>query len=63
MNTDRLLRAVEKRLSGIPEAVRDEVMDAVREEIARERRGLEPSLTVETERERLEPHLGPPQKD
>ena len=52
MNTDRLLRAVEKRLSGIPEAVRDEVMDAVREEIARERRGLEPSLTVETERER-----------
>jgi hypothetical protein len=52
MNTDRLLRAVEKRLSGIPDAVRDEVMDAVREEIGRERRGLDPSLTVETERER-----------
>ncbi len=52
MNTDRLLRAVEKRLSGIPDSVRDEVMDAVREEIARERRGLDPSLTVETERER-----------
>ncbi len=52
MNTDRLLRAVEQRLSAVPEAVRDEVMDAVREEIARERRGLDPSFTVETERER-----------
>ncbi|HEX9187934.1 MAG TPA: GAF domain-containing protein [Vicinamibacteria bacterium] len=55
MNIDRLLRDVEARLSataGVGEAVRLETMDALREAIARERRGLDPSFTVEVERER-----------
>jgi hypothetical protein len=52
MNVDRLLREVEKRLASLPEPHRAEVIDAVREEIARERRGLELGLTVEAERER-----------
>lgn len=52
MNTDRLLREIEKRLAALPDEVRAEVADAVREEFARERRRLDPSATVETERER-----------
>ncbi len=58
LNIDRLLRFVESRLAamegavGRDEALRAEVMDALREAIARERRGLDPSFTVEWERER-----------
>ncbi len=58
LNIDRLLRDVEGRLAamggaaGRDEALRLEVMDALREAIARERRGLDPSFTVEWERER-----------
>jgi GAF domain-containing protein len=52
MNTDRLLREVETRLARLGEADRQEVLDAVREEIARERRRVEPELTVEAERGR-----------
>lgn len=52
MNTDRLVREVEKRLLHLSETDREEVLDAVREEIARERRRLDPGLTVEAERER-----------
>jgi hypothetical protein len=52
MNIDRLLRDVEERLANVDEAVRAEVSDAVREALARERRHLGPSMTVETERER-----------
>lgn len=52
MDTERLLRDVEKRLSDLDEAHRNEVLDALREEIARERRRLDPALTVEAERER-----------
>ncbi len=52
MNTDRLLREVESRLARLAEADRQEVLDAVREEIARERRRVDPELTVEAERER-----------
>ena len=52
MDSDRLLREVERRLVHLAEADRAEVVDAVREEIARDRRRLHPSLTVETERER-----------
>jgi hypothetical protein len=52
MNADRLLREVEARLIGLDEAHRQEVLDAVREEISRERRRIEPELTVEAERRR-----------
>jgi hypothetical protein len=52
MNIERLLHEVAKRLDNLDEAHRQEVLDALREEIARERRRLDPSLTVETERER-----------
>src|SRR5438045_3153551 len=52
MNTDRLLREIERRLADLPERARAEAIDAVREEIARDRRRLDPSSTVETERER-----------
>jgi hypothetical protein len=58
LNIDRLLRDVEGRLSAMEgvdrpgEGLRHEVMDALREAIARERRGLDPSFTVEWERER-----------
>lgn len=52
MNAERVIRGVEKRLEGLPEAERAEVLDALREEIARERRRLDPSVTVEAERER-----------
>jgi hypothetical protein len=58
LNIDRMLRDVEGRLAalegsaGRDEGIRHEVMDALREAIARERRGLDPSFTVESERER-----------
>jgi GAF domain-containing protein len=52
MNVDRLLRDVEGRLEGLDESVRREVVDGLREAIARERRLLGPGLTVEAERER-----------
>ena len=52
MNTDRLLREVETRLAGLDATARAEVLDALREEIARERRRVEPELTVEAERRR-----------
>ncbi|MCL4817769.1 MAG: GAF domain-containing protein [Vicinamibacteria bacterium] len=52
MNTERLLREVERRLVGLTEAHRAEVLDALREEIGRERRRHDPVGTVEVERER-----------
>ena len=58
LNIDRLLRDVESRLAAMEGAagrdagLRLEVMDVLREAIARERRGLDPSFTVEWERER-----------
>jgi GAF domain-containing protein len=52
MNTERLLREVEKRLSHLAEADRAEALDAMREEIARERRRVAPHASVEVERER-----------
>ena len=52
MDTDRLLREIERRLSGLAEQERGSVLDAIREEVARERRrALEPD-SVEVERER-----------
>jgi hypothetical protein len=52
MDLERLLRDVEKRLTGRDASMVNEVLDAVREAVARERRRLDPSLTVESERER-----------
>jgi putative methionine-R-sulfoxide reductase with GAF domain len=58
LNIDRLLRDVEGRLAamagavGHDEAHRREVMDALREAVARERLRLDPETTVERERER-----------
>ena len=58
LNIDRLLRDVDGRLAamegaaGRDEGLRHEVMDLLREAIARERRGLDPSFTVERERDR-----------
>jgi GAF domain-containing protein len=52
MDLDRLLRDVEKRLAGKDAALVADVQDALREAVARSRRRLDPSLTVETERER-----------
>lgn len=52
MNIERLLRDIEARLAHLDEAVRDDVLDTIREAIARERRRLDPSITVESERER-----------
>jgi hypothetical protein len=52
MNTDRLLRDIEKRLEHLAASDRAEAVDAVREEIARDRRREDPSHTVEVERER-----------
>jgi hypothetical protein len=58
LNIDRLLHDVESRLAamggavGSDEALRLGIMDTLREAIARERRGLDPSFTVEAERER-----------
>ena len=55
MNVDRLLRDVEARLDGLDfldDTLRHDVLDALREAFARERRHLGPTLTVEAERER-----------
>jgi GAF domain-containing protein len=52
MNTERLLREVEKRLAHLPDPDRAEALDALREEIGRERRRDSPHATVEIERER-----------
>jgi GAF domain-containing protein len=52
MNTERLLREVERRLGGLPEDERREALDAVREELARERRRSGATERVEVERER-----------
>src|SRR6188508_880066 len=52
MDIERLLREVEKRLGKLDEGVRAEALDGLREELARERRRVTLSLTVETERER-----------
>ena len=54
LNIDRLLRDVEGRLAAWDAAAETalEVMDALREAMARERRSLDPTFTVESERER-----------
>ncbi len=52
MDNEKLLRDVEKRLAGHDAELVAEVQDALRETFARDRRRLDPSLTVETERER-----------
>jgi hypothetical protein len=52
MNIDRLLRDVESRFADRDDGLRQEILDALREAIARERRHLDPSFTVEDERER-----------
>lgn len=54
MNADRLIREVEKRLVGLSESARAEVLDAMREELGRERRRAEadPAATIEAERMR-----------
>jgi hypothetical protein len=52
MNIDRILRDVDASLAGRDEALRHELLDKVREAFARERRRLDPALTVESERER-----------
>jgi len=52
VNTDRLLREVERRLARLPEEARSEALDAIREEIGRDRRRIDPGDTVEVERER-----------
>ena len=52
MNLERLLRDVDGRLQAHDPEVREAVLDVLREAIARERRRADPSLTVETERER-----------
>jgi hypothetical protein len=52
MNTERLLREVERRLLGLPEDARRDALDAVREELARERRRSGATERVEVERER-----------
>lgn len=53
MNADRLLREIERRLEGLAQGDREEALDAVREEIARERRrSVDPEDRVEVERER-----------
>lgn len=54
MNAERLIRDVEKRLVGLSESARAEVLDALREEMGRERRRTEadPQATIEGERVR-----------
>ncbi len=53
MNPERLLREVEKRLASAEEPLREQVLDAVRDEIRREhRRAPQFPATVENERER-----------
>jgi GAF domain len=51
MNTERLVREIERRLAFANESVRAEVLDAVREEVGRERRRNRLS-PIETERTR-----------
>ena len=52
LNIDRLLREVEGRLADWDEADRQELMDLLREAVARERRWLDPSHTLAAERDR-----------
>ena len=52
MNLDRLLRDIETRLEELPADARRETLDAVREEVARGRRGSERSATIEGDRAR-----------
>jgi hypothetical protein len=53
MDADRLLRQVEKRLADLPQRERIEALDAIREEMAREKRRVRgPEAKVEVERER-----------
>ena len=52
LNIDRLLRDIEGRLADWADPQRLEVMDLLREALARERRFLDPTFTVESERER-----------
>ncbi len=52
MDTDRLLREVERRLAALPPQDRDEVLDAIREEVGRERRRTLGPASVEVERQR-----------
>jgi hypothetical protein len=54
MDTERLLREVGTRLAHLSPADREETLDALREEIARERRRGHFPSTVEVERERRE---------
>ena len=55
MNSDRLLREIEKRLAHLEEKDRAEALDAVREEIGRERRWETPHATVELDAPKVEP--------
>jgi hypothetical protein len=52
VDTDRLLREVERRLAALPATDREEALDAIREEIARERRRSMDPASVEVERQR-----------
>jgi hypothetical protein len=52
MNIDRVLRDVDALLADRGEELRAAVQDAFREAVSRERRRLDPALTVEVERER-----------
>ncbi len=52
MNAERIVREVEKRLARFSEQDRADVLDALREELGKERRRLDPAGTAETERER-----------
>ncbi len=52
MDIEKLLRDVEERLAGRDASLVAEVLDVVRESFARDRRRLDPSFTVESERER-----------
>jgi hypothetical protein len=52
LNAERLIREVEKRLEDLPADARAEVLDALREEFARERRRADPMDKIEAERAR-----------
>ena len=52
MNIDRILRDIDGRLQRLSPEERAEVHDVIRQEFARDRRRLDPTLTVENERER-----------
>lgn len=52
MDTDRLLREVERRLAALPPQEREDALDAIREEVARERRRALDPASVEVERQR-----------